>query len=251
TPATAVWYSSATSTTPLLATDALADGNYYATIIDAVTGCESATRLVVAVNVNDPGTPTTTSATQDFCLEDAPTVADITVTPATAVWYSSATSTTPLLATDALADGNYYATIIDAVTGCESAVRLVVAVNVNDPGTPTTTAATQDFCLEDAPTVADIAVSPATAVWYSSATSTTPLLATDALADGNYYATIIDAVTGCESATRLVVAVNVNDPGTPTTTSATQDFCLKDAPTVADIAVTPATAVWYSSATST
>ncbi|QSW89520.1 gliding motility-associated C-terminal domain-containing protein [Flavobacterium endoglycinae] len=253
-----VWYNAPTAGTAYASTDVLTSGTYYAAAVDGVTGCESSVRLAVTVTVSDPGTPTTTDTTQDFCLVNAPTVANIQVnTPATGsiVWYSAATGGTALASTTALATGNYYASILDPSTNCESAVRLLVAVTVNDPGTPTTTDTTQEFCLEDAPTVASIQVNaPATGsiVWYSAATGGTPIASTTALATGNYYASILDPATNCESAVRLQVAVTVNDPGTPTTADASQEFCLEDAPTVASIQVNaPATGsiVWYSAAT--
>ncbi|WP_291144694.1 gliding motility-associated C-terminal domain-containing protein [Flavobacterium sp. UBA7680] len=255
---TIVWYTAATGGTAIPTTTALVTGNYYASILNPTTNCESNVRLAIAVSVTDPGTPTTTDATQDFCLIDAPTVADIQVnTPAvgTIVWYTAATGGTAVPATTALATGNYYASILNPTTNCESNVRLAVAVSVTDPGTPTTTDATQDFCLIDAPTVADIQVNtPAvgTIVWYTAATGGTAIPTTTALVTGNYYASILNATTNCESNVRLAIAVSVTDPGTPTTTDATQDFCLVDAPTVADIQVnTPAvgTIVWYTAAT--
>ncbi|KRB55791.1 hypothetical protein ASD98_14150 [Flavobacterium sp. Root186] len=253
-----VWYNVSTGGTAIPSTIALTTGTYYGAATDAITGCESSVRLAVAVSVTDPGTPTTTDATQDFCLVDAPTVADIQVnTPAvgTIVWYTAATGGTAIPTTTALVTGNYYASILNPTTNCESNVRLAIAVSVTDPGTPTTTDATQDFCLVDAPTVADIQINtPAvgTIVWYSTATGGTAIPTTTALVTGTYYASILSATTNCESNVRLAIAVSVTDPGTPTTTDATQDFCLVDAPTVANIQVnTPAvgTIVWYTAAT--
>ncbi|WP_073482199.1 gliding motility-associated C-terminal domain-containing protein [Flavobacterium sp. CF108] len=252
---TIVWYTAATGGTAVPATTALATGTYYASILDPTTNCESNVRLAIAVSVTDPGTPTTTDVTQDFCLVDAPTVADIQVnTPAvgTIVWYTAATGGTAVPATTALATGTYYASILDPTTNCESNVRLAIAVSVTDPGTPTTTDATQDFCLVDAPTVADIQINtPAvgTIVWYTAATGGTAVPTTTALATRTYYASILDPTTNCESNVRLAVAVSVTDPGTPTTTDATQDFCLVNAPTFANIQVNESNVVWYSTAT--
>ncbi|PXY43850.1 T9SS type B sorting domain-containing protein, partial [Flavobacterium hydrophilum] len=249
--ANVVWYNSLTSTTVIAPTTALANGIYYGAILDPVTGCESAVRLQVTVTITDPLTPTTTDNTQDFCLVNAPTVASIQVNEANVVWYNSLTSTTAIAPTTALANGIYYGAILDPVTGCESAVRLQVTATINDPGTPTTTDATQDFCLVNAPTVASIQVNEANVVWYNSLTSTTAIAPTTALANGIYYGAILDPVTGCESAVRLQVTATINDPGTPTTTDATQDFCLVNAPTVASIQVNEANVVWYNSLTST
>ncbi|AWK05411.1 hypothetical protein HYN56_14665 [Flavobacterium crocinum] len=244
-----VWYTTATGGTAIPATTALTSGTYYAALLDATTGCESATRLMVAVTVSDPGTPTTTDATQDFCLVNAPTFASIQTNETNVVWYDAPTGGTAIASTTALTSGTYYAALLDATTSCESATRLMVAITVSDPGTPTTTDATQDFCLVNAPTFASIQTNETNVVWYATATGGTSIPATTALTSGTYYAALTDAGTGCESATRLMVAVTVSDPGTPTTTDTTQDFCLVNAPTFASIQTNETNVVWYNAAT--
>ncbi|WP_129751695.1 gliding motility-associated C-terminal domain-containing protein [Flavobacterium beibuense] len=244
-----IWYTSATGGTALSASTALADGIYYGSQIDAINGCESSVRLAVTVTVNDAATPTTTDTTQDFCQVDMPTVADIQVNEAGVLWYTSATGGTALSASTALTNGIYYGSLTDAVSGCESSVRLAVTVIVNDAATPTTIDATQDFCQVDMPTVADIQVNEAGVVWYDAATDGNIVANTTALANGIYYASLTDAVNGCESSVRLAVTVTVNDAATPTTTDTTQDFCQVDMPTVADIQVNETGVVWYDAAT--
>ncbi|MCI9845089.1 gliding motility-associated C-terminal domain-containing protein [Flavobacterium pectinovorum] len=246
-----VWYNSLTSTTAIAPTTALANGIYYGAILDPVTGCESSVRLQVTVTINDPGTPTTTDDTQDFCLVNAPKVSNIQVNETNVVWYNSLTSTTAIAPTTALANGIYYGAILDPITGCESSVRLQVTVTINDSGTPTTTDDTQDFCLVNAPKVSNIQVNQSNVVWYNSLTSTTAIAPTTALTNGIYYGAILDPVTGCESAVRLQVTVTVTNPLTPTTTDDTQDFCLVNAPKVSNIQVTQSNVVWYNSLTST
>ncbi|TDP00384.1 gliding motility-associated C-terminal domain-containing protein [Flavobacterium sp. 245] len=247
-----VWYTALTGGTVVASTTALTNGSYFAAIFDPATNCESASRLEVAVTVSDPGTPTTTDNTQDFCLINAPTVASIQVNETNIVWYSASTGGTAIASTTALASGDYYAAIKDPVTNCESSVRLLVTVTVSDPGTPTTADNTQDFCLIDAPTVASIQINaPAVGniVWYTASTGGTAIASTTALASGSYFASIFDPATNCESASRLEVAVTVSDPGTPTTTDNTQDFCLVNAPTFASIQVSEANVVWYTAST--
>ncbi|MFC0079153.1 hypothetical protein ACFFLS_19050, partial [Flavobacterium procerum] len=213
-----VWYSASTGGTAIPATTALTSGTYYASLLDAGTGCESSVRLAVAVSVTDPATPTTTDTTQDFCQEDAPTFASIQTNETNVVWYNVATGGTAIPATTALTSGTYYASLLDAGTGCESSVRLLVTVTVTDPATPTTTDTTQDFCLVNAPTFASIQTNETNVVWYSAATGGTAIPATTALTSGTYYASLLDAATGCESSVRLLVTVTVTDPATPTTT---------------------------------
>ncbi|WKL48482.1 gliding motility-associated C-terminal domain-containing protein [Flavobacterium pectinovorum] len=247
--ANVVWYSTATGGTAIPPTTALANGVYYGAVLDLVANCESSVRLAVTITINDPGTPTTLDDTQDFCLVNAPTVANIQVNEPNVVWYSTATGGVVIPATTALANGIYYGAILDAVTGCESAIRLAVTITVTDPLTPTTTDTTQDFCLVNAPTVANIQVNEVNVVWYSTLTGGVAITPTTALVNGIYYGAILDPVTGCESSVRLAVTITVSDPLTPTTTDATQDFCLVNASTVANIQVNEANVVWYSTAT--
>lgn len=246
------WYATADSDIVLPETTALTDGNtYYAAQFDPVTNCESETRLAITVNINDAATPTTDDATQDFCLIDSPTVADIQVNETGVIWYDAATGGNVVDGTTALVDGaTYYASLTDAVNGCESSVRLAVTISVDDAPTPTTTDATQDFCLIDSPTVADIQVNEAGVIWYDAATGGNVVANTTSLVDGSiYYASLTDAVTGCESSVRLAVTISVDDAPTPTTNDTTQDFCLVDSPTVADIQVNETGVIWYTAAT--
>ncbi|WP_243860513.1 Ig-like domain-containing protein [Flavobacterium poyangense] len=244
-----VWYSVATGGTAIAPTTALTSGTYYAALLDATTGCQSTVRLQVTISVTDPGTPTTTDTTQDFCLVDAPTFASIQTNETNVVWYSVATGGTAIAPTTALTSGVYYAALLNATTGCQSAVRLQVIISVTNPGTPTTTDTTQDFCLVNAPTFASIQTNQANVVWYSVATGGTAIAPTTALTSGTYYAALLNATTGCQSAVRLQVTISVTDPGTPTTTDTTQDFCLVNAPTFASIQTNETNVVWYSVAT--
>ncbi|KAF2331387.1 Ig-like domain-containing protein [Flavobacterium daemonense] len=247
-----VWYNAATGGTAIASATALTTGSYYAVIFDPATNCESASRLAIAITVTDPGTPTTNNAAQNFCLITAPTVASIQVNETNVVWYNAATGGTAIASTAALTSSNYYAALKDPITNCESSVRLLVAVTVNDPGTPTTNNATQNFCLIDAPTIANIQINaPAVGniVWYNAATGGTAITSTTALTSGSYFAAIFDPATNCESATRLQIVIKVSDPGTPTTSNATQNFCLVNAPTFANIQVNEANVVWYNAQT--
>ncbi|WP_264537174.1 gliding motility-associated C-terminal domain-containing protein [Flavobacterium sp. N1736] len=244
-----VWYTTATGGTALAPTTALTNGIYYGAILDSVTGCESSVRLAVTISVTDPGTPTTTDNTQDFCLVSAPTVANIQVNEPNVIWYSTLTGGTAIAPTTALTSGIYYGAILDPITNCESAIRLAVTISVNDPGTPTTTDNTQDFCLVNVPTVANIQVNEPNVIWYSTLTGGIAIAPTTALTNGIYYGAILDPVSGCESATRLAVTITVTDPLTPTTADSTQDFCLVSAPTVANIQVNEPNVVWYTTAT--
>ncbi|ALM48519.1 hypothetical protein AMR72_06155 [Flavobacterium psychrophilum] len=246
-----VWYTAATGGTIVPNTTALVSGTYYASLTDAGTGCISSVRLAVTVTVGNAPTPTTGDTTQDFCLANNPTVANIQVNETGVVWYTAATGGTVVPDTTPLASGTtYYASLTDGITGCTSAVRLAVTVTVGDAPTPTTNDTTQDFCLVNNPTVASIQVNETGVVWYTAATGGTIVATTTALVSGTtYYASLTDATTGCTSAVRLAVTVTVGDAPTPTTLDTTQDFCLVNNPTVANIQVNEAGVVWYTAAT--
>ncbi|MDC7993568.1 Ig-like domain-containing protein [Altibacter sp. HG106] len=243
-----IWYDDPVAGTPFDPTDPLSDGEtYYAAQL--VDGCESDGRLAVTVTINDTEVPTTTNPTQDFCVIDTPTVADLEASGPMIQWYGNASGGTPLDPTDPLTNGaTYYATATGA-NGCESADRLEVTVSVSDTPTPTTSDATQEFCAVEAPTVADLQADGPMIVWYDAATGGTAYDSTDALLDGTiYYASATDA-SGCESSNRLEVTVSIEDTSTPTTANTNQEFCVVADPTVADLQADGPDIQWYDDAT--
>ncbi|WP_343705970.1 gliding motility-associated C-terminal domain-containing protein [Flavobacterium sp.] len=243
-----VWYTALTGGTLIPSTTALTTGQYFAAISDPTTGCESTTRLSVDVNVTDPATPTTNAATQTFCTGTNPTVANIQVNESNVVWYTTQTGGTALASTAALTTATYFGAIKDPATGCESSVRLQVAVTVGNTINPTTNNAAQTFCSANAPTIANIQVNESNVTWFTASTGGTAIPAGTALTSGVYFGSIVDPA-GCESSTRLQVTVTVVDPSpTPTTANTTQNFCTLNSPTVANIQVNEANVVWYSTA---
>ncbi|OIQ39370.1 MAG: hypothetical protein BM563_04320 [Bacteroidetes bacterium MedPE-SWsnd-G1] len=252
------WYDNETDTTPLNATDLLVEGeDYWASQTDATTGCESASRIVVTVTLTSPLPPTTTEVNQTFCEVDNATVADLDATGTNILWYASETDTTPINNTDALIDGeDYWASQSDAVSGCESATRLVVNVTITTVPPPSTTETNQAFCLNDylpgAPTVADLTATGNGVLWFANESDTTPLATSEVLINGeDYWASQTDATSGCESATRLVVTVSVIDLQAPTTSSPNQTFCVSLNPTIADLQATGSNILWYANETDT
>ncbi|UTN02427.1 gliding motility-associated C-terminal domain-containing protein [Flavobacterium bizetiae] len=241
-----VWYTALTGGTSIASTTALTNGTYYASIKDATSGCESLTRLPVTINVTDPATPTSINNPQNFCLVNAPTVANLQANEANVVWYLAASGGTSLDPTTALINGSIYYGAIKDGAGCESSVRSQITANVTDPGTPTlVTPGTQNFCLVDAPTFASVQFTVTNIVWYTALTGGTSIASTTALTNGTYYASIKDATSGCESLTRLPVTINITDPATPTSINNPQNFCLVNAPTVANLQANEANVVWY------
>ncbi|HLP65102.1 gliding motility-associated C-terminal domain-containing protein [Flavobacterium sp.] len=244
-----IWYNAPTGGTAYSSTEALINGTiYYGSIVDG-SGCESSVRLEVTVNINSGTTPTTTSTTQTFCQVSNPTVANIQVNEPNVTWYNAPTGGTAYASTEALINGTiYYGSIVDG-SGCESSVRLEVTVNINSGTTPTTTSTTQSFCQVLNPTVANIQVNEPNVIWYNAPTGGTAYASNDALIDGTiYYGSIVDG-SGCESAVRLEVTVNINSGTTPTTTSTIQTFCQITNPTVTNIQVNEPNVIWYNAPT--
>ena len=245
-----VWYDALTGGNVVTSATALTTRTYYAALKDAATACESKVRQAVAVSVTDPVTPTTTSGRQVFCSGNNPTVANIQVNENNVIWYNAATGGTMVASTAPLVNGDYFAALKDAVTGCESSIRLKVTVTVGNSITPTTNNATQEFCSTTTPTIASIQVNENGVTWFSNPNGGTAISASRVLISGVYYGEIIDAATGCKSATRLKVTITVTTPSpTPTTTDTTQDFCSTASPTVASIQVNEANVIWYNTQT--
>ncbi len=245
-----VWYTALTGGTLIPSTNALTSGVYFAAIKDPISGCESVVRLQVTISVTDPATPTTTALAQVFCSGNNPTVANIQVNESNIVWYTSATGGTAIAPTAALVNGDYYAALRNITTGCESSIRLKVTVTVGNSNNPTTNNAAQTFCINTAPTFASIQVNESNVIWFNNTNGGTAIPNTTPLTSGIYYGEITEAATGCKSATRLQVTVTIVNPAaTPTTNSATQNFCTLNTPTVANIQVNEANVVWYSTAT--
>src|SRR5690606_8367811 len=141
--------------------------------------------LAVTVSVDDEPTPTTLDNTQNFCLIDSPTVANIQVNELGVTWYTAPIGGTLVAPATPLASGIiYYGVLTDAVTGCQSSVRLAVTVTVGNAPTPSTVDTTQDFCLINSPTVGTIQVNETGVIWYTAAAGGTVVPNSTAMVTG-------------------------------------------------------------------
>ena len=139
---TITWYDDADLTTELMSTEALTDGeDYYAT--QTIGGaCESSVNVQINVTVGDAPTPTLINANLELCINDSPTVNDLTLnifeynsTSTNVIWYDFATNGTVITETTELSGSTtYYAVLIDPVTGCESSERLAVSPDLTGCG---------------------------------------------------------------------------------------------------------------------
>ncbi|MDO5972451.1 gliding motility-associated C-terminal domain-containing protein [Flavivirga aquimarina] len=139
---TITWYEDVALTTQLNATNTLVDGeDYYATQRNAA-GCESSISVQVDVIVNDTPTPTILDSGIEYCINDGPTINDLSlnITEYNAatdniIWYDAETGGTAISSSSLLDhDTTYYAVLVDATTGCESSVRLVLTTDLTSCG---------------------------------------------------------------------------------------------------------------------
>lgn len=135
------WYEDAGLTTLLNPSDVLVDGeDYYGTQSNSA-GCESPMSVQIDVTIHDSPTPTLIDPLIDYCINDGPTIDDLSQNIAeyiavddNVVWYDAATGGTEITSGTFLTNTTYYAVLIDPVTGCESATRLMLTPDVTACG---------------------------------------------------------------------------------------------------------------------
>ncbi len=213
----------------------------YKVVATSTNGCSSSANTTVTATI----TPAPTgAASQSFCSNANPTVANLVATGTSIKWYDAATGGAELASSTALANGTQYFASQTA-SGCESATRLDVTATVVTLAVPTGSAS-QSFCASAAPTVANLVATGASGsaiVWYAAATGGSALPATTVLVDNTHYFAA-QTLSGCESMDRLDVTVNLTSPAAPTGTSP-QAFCSSAAPTVANLMATGTNIKWY------
>ena len=203
-----LWYETATSTIPIPETTPLVDGaTYYVSNYDIETGCES-DRLAMTVEINNPEAPTG-DAVQSFC--DNVIVSDLSASGSNIQWYDAATGGNVLDPGSALSDGQVlYASQTE--NSCESVTRLEVSVEIDIIPDPILITTELEFCLAREATLADLEIDEQgfALEWYDSFSGGNMLPMDTLLEDGvSYYATLYDAISGCESLMRLEVVPTV------------------------------------------
>ncbi len=235
---TAVWYTSMTSMTPITAIGQ--SGTYY--VGNENAGCYSG-RVPVEISIANHQSPSVTQ-TQIFC--GGGTVADLqafSVQGHPFVWYTSASSTTPLATTEALVTGTYY--VAEVIGGCESQRR---AVSVRVVSTAAPSLSSQVVC--QGTKIGDVVLSQTQGIsfkWYASATATTELPANTVLTTQTYYISRVQL--GCESQRAAIPVLVSQQPAAPTG-DASQSFEVVSGQLVYiyDIQTAETGVVWYSSA---
>ncbi|WP_204244183.1 gliding motility-associated C-terminal domain-containing protein, partial [Wocania ichthyoenteri] len=195
----------------------------YTYTVTAVSPCSPDSTADITVTVDDTPTPTVTNDSPEFCLVDTPIVSDLDSTissTGTINWYEDAALTLPLTGIEALVDGeDYYATQTNS-SGCESSTSAQIDVTVNDTPTPTLLDASEEYCINDDPTINDLSLniteynaSSNNVIWYDASTGGSTISSSTPLTNTTYYAILIDPVTGCESSVRLELTPNVTACG--------------------------------------
>ena len=139
---TIVWYADNTLTTPLSATDTIVDGEDYYATQTSLAGCESSVSVMVVTTVNDSPTPTLIDINQTLCINDNPMISDLSLNIVEngsvdydVIWYDVLTDGNVISSSTLLTNGtSYFAVLRDAVTGCESSVRLEVTPDLTACG---------------------------------------------------------------------------------------------------------------------
>ena len=236
------WYSVSAGGTALLSTTALGNGNhYYAT--QTVGGCESSTRLDVTVTINSTPLAPSGPASQTFCSGTSPAINNLSITGTAIQWYAAPAGGSPLPLSTPLVNGtHYYAS--QTVMGCESTLRLDVTVTVNVSPAAPTGSASQTFCSGSSPRVSALSATGTLVRWYAAPSGGSALPVSTLLVNGNHYYAA-QTVTGCESISRLDVAVTINATPPAPTGIASQTFCSVSVTTVADLAATGTAIQWY------
>jgi PKD repeat protein len=228
------WYASASASTPLAAATGLVNGTtYFAS--QTVNGCESSDRFAVTVTINSTPFPSGNSL-QIFC--NGAVLSNLIATGTAIRWYETETGGSELANNTLLVSNKvYYAS--QTQNGCESQNRLPVSVLVTTVPAPAG-ASTQNFC--NGALLQDLSVSGLSVKWYAGLTSTTVLGSSLPLTTAtSYYAT--QTVNGCESDTRLAVAVTITPRPGPPAGLAVQNLC--SPATIASLQVTGTSVEWF------
>ncbi|MFT3794218.1 gliding motility-associated C-terminal domain-containing protein [Flavobacterium sp.] len=103
------------------------------TLSTSTCGISGVTFNAVTFTVEQLGTPVLEENGNEFCATDNPTIADLSANVSgtdPVVWYDAETGGTAYNANDPLVNGNTYYAAYSSASGCESAVRLEVTVDL-------------------------------------------------------------------------------------------------------------------------
>ena len=229
---TADWFAASTGGTVLASGDNVLSystataGTYYAAAQNTTTGCSSATRTGVTLNVNtSPAAPTVTTPVS-YCQGATPATLTATPSPSNALnWYSAAPSypaftgatalgSAPMPTTSTAATTNYYVSQVDPNNSCESPLALV-AVTVNATPAAPVVSNPAAYCQgASASALSAPFIGGNTSYWYTVPTGGTgdavaPIPSTATAGTTDYYVADRNNASTCEGS-RSTITVTVN-----------------------------------------
>lgn len=180
-------------------------------------GCLSGGRIPVIATINE--IPTITSINEDTLCQAGSSTLSATASAGIINWYENAVGGT------SIATGNTFVTpsisvsttyYIDATqNGCTTLTRTSITLNIQYVNSPNGSNI-QSFCDIENATINDLIIVGSNILIYSLPTGGTPLNNTDTLSDSTtYYAS--QTINDCESPTRLLIDIIINDTVTPIT----------------------------------
>ena len=211
------WYDSSTSTTALITSTLLVNGQtYYAS---SYSGAEGGNSCRFPVTITIGVIPPNGDPIQFLC--DGSKLSDIVLqleSGLSDVWYATAEGGTPLdQTTTPVVNGiTYYAAQLDLSNGAESLKRLAVQVNIIPVKPFVITETTQTFNINEFPTVENLQARGYDVVWYSQLTEGNQYGSATPLENGLYYAEQTEIDGPCPVGNRVgVTVVLVNVPIDP------------------------------------
>ena len=215
-----LFYATETDTAILPISTQLVDGeDYFISNTDTINNCEGTERIPVTVSLSNPDAPTSTNMNPLFCAENNPTLSniDINVTSnSSVVWFDASTNGNALEASTILEDGQSYFAATNSSESCTSTERLEIIPTVVTVAPTSLSGDTLAVCGLDNPTVLELRTLEEEidneVFWYASETGGIAL--TDdipLIADTIYYAENFNATTGCSSAQRVPVTIDLSN----------------------------------------
>lgn len=215
-----LYYATETDSDILPISTVLIDGeDYFISNTDQLNNCEGSDRIQVTVQLSDPDGPISSNTTPLFCAEENPTLLNIAIDTSAGssiVWFDAAVNGNVLDASTILVDGKSYFAAINNEQSCTSTQRLEITPTVFTVASTTLSETSIAACGLDNPTVLELRALENEVdndvFWYTTETEGTALtddilLTTDTV----YYAENYNATTGCTSATRVPVTVDLSD----------------------------------------
>jgi gliding motility-associated-like protein len=215
-----LFYATETDTDMLPITTPLVDGeDYFISNTDTLNNCEGTERISVTVSFSNPNAPTSTNLNPLFCAENNPTLSSIDIdvtTGSSVVWFDASANGNPLDATTVLEDGESYFAATNSSESCTSTNRLEIIPTVVTVAPTSLSGDAIVVCGLDNPTVLELRTLEEEidneVFWYS--TENGGIALTDDIAlvvDTIYYAENYNPTTGCSSAIRIPVTVDLSN----------------------------------------